>query len=227
MSRTFKILVIEDKAMHRESAKATLAGHDVTIVSSFDEAMDLMKLGSDTVNFFDVVLTDMMMPMSWRTLGDSVGNLGEQPYGFIIALRAALCGAKFIAMLTDTNHHRGPMSAALDHVGGAYYDEGQKPNFVINDAHVMFVHTPFYHEVLGKKTCDSCNGTCVCKYCNGKGRRFISYMQRESSCNVCGVGKNDDETGTGKCGCEGTGKVDDVRNDRKDWGKVLTDLTAE
>lgn len=186
-----KVLVVEDKAMHRESAKETLAGHELTIVASFDEAMKLMgvkidreKLGrllteagfpaaptqDDTqekrsaywqksdeleeqcvVPFaFDVVLTDMMMPMSQKMLAPDFYKWGEQvPYGFIIALKAALCGAKFVALVTDTNHHLGAMSAAIDHLGSAaYYREGCKPNFIVNGAKVMLVHAPFIKDVL-------------------------------------------------------------------------------
>ncbi|MDO8624644.1 MAG: hypothetical protein Q7R47_01070 [Candidatus Diapherotrites archaeon] len=254
-----RILVIEDKKIHRESAEETLTGHEVTIVASFDEAMDLMEQKIDEGNAqrllgeagfstrpdrendeqwsaywkvrgeamaksvipfpFDVVLTDMMMPMSRKTLGDGVFNAREQvPYGFIIALRATLCGTKFVAMITDTNHHKGAMSAAIDHLGDAYYHAGFKPNFVINGARVMFVHTPFLEEVLGKKTCDSCNGSGSCRLCKGTGQRNDEYVQGE--CNGC-------RESIGKCShCYGSGQIDDVRHDRKDWGKVLADLIA-
>ena len=38
-----KILVIDSEKMHRDSARKTLEGHDLTVVSSFAEAMDIMK----------------------------------------------------------------------------------------------------------------------------------------------------------------------------------------
>lgn len=250
-----RILVIEDKESHRESAEATLSGHELTIVKSFDDAMELMARKFDEENIqrllaeagfptkpdsedterwyaywnahdeaqaksvipfpFEVVLTDMMMPMSRKTIAPGVFNSGEQvPYGFIIALKATLCGAKFVAMVTDTNHHEGAMSAALDHLGEAYYRDGFKPNFVVNGARIMFVHTPFYREVLGKETCDTCKGSGSCKYCKGMGQRNNQY------CTVC----RDD---VGKCSnCKGSGQADIVRQNRKDWGKALADLTA-
>ena len=228
-----RILVIEDKESHRKSAEETLAGHDVTMVKSFDEAMGLIERKIDEGSLerllfdagfptkpkysderwdaywkareeaetmsviplpFDVILTDMMMPMSQKTLAPGVFNPKEQvPYGLIIALKAALYGIRFVAMVTDTNHHQGAMSAAIDHLGTAYYQDGCKPNFMINGAKVMFVHAPFCEDVVGQKACSPCRGS----------------------------GDN------GKCSyCRGTGKVDDVRHDRKDWGKVLADLTA-
>jgi CheY-like chemotaxis protein len=169
--------------MHRESAITTLLGNDVTVVASFDEAIDLMARNIDEAKVqrllveagfteepdrtdmdrlraywsaqdharlesivpleFDVVLTDLMMPMSRRTLAPGVYIPGEQvPYGFIIALRAANRGVKYVAVVTDTNHHQGAMSAALDHLGSAYWDDGFEPNFTINGAAAMFVHAP-------------------------------------------------------------------------------------
>ena len=115
-----RILVVEDKAIHQESARKTLAGHDVTIAKTFDEAIELIDQRG---NFpYEVVLTDMMMPMSKKKLAPGIFNPGELvPYGFVVALKAALRGAKFVAMITDTNHHRGAMSAALDLLGRPEY----------------------------------------------------------------------------------------------------------
>lgn len=191
-----RILIIDDKQIHRESARETLVGHDLTIVNSFDEAMerlnpdgwldeekfkqlvvdagfqpesDVMKMSDHVatdyllacanarkqahVAFlpFDVVLTDMKMPMSEYALQPRVFNSSEQvPYGFVIALKATLSGAKFVAMLTDTNHHRGAMSAALDFlVDPSWFGETERPIFMINDARVMFIHAPFVNQGYG------------------------------------------------------------------------------
>lgn len=207
-----KVLVIEDKLMHQQSAMETLVGHDLTIASSYDEAIKIMS-GDEFP--YEVVLTDMMMPMSRQTLAPDAFNSREQvPYGFVLALMASQRGARFVAMVTDTNHHQGAMSAALDHLGSAYYHEGFNPNFVINGAHAMFIHTPFYRKVLGKKTCDVCAGSGTCRYCNGTG-------QRTNGSGACGCSAN-----VGKCySCKGVGQVDNVNTDGKDWGQVLKDLT--
>jgi CheY-like chemotaxis protein len=228
-----RILVIEDKQIHRESAQATLTDHEVTIAESYDEGMqhllpkidrgardtlledsgyvenielslnyqEARELGGDqriaaardrckaadvprdselgdgltfdraqrvanarsvTPLAFEAVLVDMMMPMSEATLAPDVWVPDEQvPYGFILVLKAALRGARFVAMVTDTNHHEGAMSAALDHLGPGYYPDNDDqppfaPNFVINGAKVMFVHAPFCRdddgEFLGEST---------------------------------------------------------------------------
>jgi len=162
---------------------------------------------------YDVVLTDMNMPMSRKTLTPSAFQSGEQvPYGFILALRACMMGAKYVAMVTDTNHHKGAMSAALDHLSSAYYDESFKPNFEINGAKVMFIHTPFYREVVGKKEC-YCDGNGKCHYCEGTGKRD------DDPCDICA------EEAVGVCTfCNGTGEMDDVIDEKKDWGQVLKDL---
>jgi len=273
-----RILVAEDKEMHRKAAEETLSGHEITIVKSFDEAMDFMagkkideenlrrllaeegfpfpipmKMEVETeerqnaywkaffkaeaksvVPFaFEVVLTDMMMPMSRRTLSDPdlFDPYEQAPYGFVIALRATLCGAKFVAMVTDTNHHKGLMSAAIDHLGTSYYPDAYigkgkpqdefRPNFIINGAKVMFVHTPFVRDVLGMIPCDGCKGTGVCRSCEGTGKpQHGEWYSKKGDC-CC---RNND----GKCTrCEGTGKVEDERHERKDWGRVLRDLIAE
>ncbi|MFA5994390.1 MAG: hypothetical protein WC823_05525 [Parcubacteria group bacterium] len=211
-----KILVIEDNELHRQSARETLAGHDITIVESFDEAMNIMNTRSGFN--FEVVLTDMMLPMGMkRTLTREAFKSSEQvPYGLIIALRAAISGAKFVAMVTDTNHHQGAMSAAIDFLSSAYYnyEEGFKPNFVINGAQVMFIHTPFCQDIVGKETCGYCKGSGFCYNCEGTGKNIHG---------VCCCCRND----AGKCAkCNGTGQANVIRQERKDWGRVLADLTS-
>lgn len=190
-----RILVIDDKQIHRDSAIETLKGHEVTIAPSYDEAMKLMRPAYDKaieeqhlrdagitkgnpvyenteagkerwasywdarerahnaaeIPFqFDVVLTDMMMPMGdWETLRGACDPSQQVPYGFVLALRAAKRGAKFVAMVTDTNHHKGAMSAAIDHIGAPYYS-GREDDFQINGAKVRFVHAPFCEDKISK-----------------------------------------------------------------------------
>lgn len=132
-----KILVVEDNEIHRASAVETLAGHEVTIVKTFDEAMDLMSVEGFP---FEAVLTDLMMPMSKKKLLPEFYNPKEQvPYGFVIMLCAAQCGARFVAMVTDTNHHKGAMSAAIDNLDD-HYSWAHRPRLVINGAKVLISH---------------------------------------------------------------------------------------
>lgn len=206
-----KILVVEDNLMHRESAAETLLGHEVTIVESFEKAMELME--TDFSFPFEVVLTDMMMPIcEGRPFSPKSFEDRQAPYGFVIALRAALRGAKFVAMVTDTNHHKDAMSNALNHLGHAYYRDGFKPNFVINGARVMFVHAPFIEKIVREAPCDSCkNG--LCSKCGGSG---IIPFSRNRKCECYDI--------TGRCPkCKGTQKAEGHMK-LKDWGKVLADL---
>ncbi len=178
--KIMKILIVEDKQIHRDSAVKTLKGHKLTIVDTFDAGIKAMPIGTDYKKLdklaverfgptpesgqartdwyeklsrlipecqhqpeFDAVLVDMMMPMSRETLAPGVYESNAQvPYGFVLALRACRVGAKYVAMITDTNHHKGAMSAAIDHLGSAYYS-GYEPPFEINGAKVLFVHSPF------------------------------------------------------------------------------------
>jgi len=180
-----KILIIEDKEMHRKSAEVTLASHDVTIVDSFDKAKDQMNLigvkGSQRTFPYEVVLTDMMMPMCQSVLTQNFNPVEQVPYGFVIALKATLCGAKFVAMVTDTNHHKGAMSAALDSLGDSYYRDCFKPNFTINGAKVMFVHAPFVQKVTRDVPCNWCEeNPGVCSRCDGTGLEKTRMRGREN-----------------------------------------------
>jgi len=131
-----RILVIDDAQKHLDAALETLNGHNVTICSSYDEAMitelkekyvdaegnTCSKWEEDAVKipYWDAVLCDLLMPVGERTHGQSkrrcVGE--EMPLGFCLALTAAIRGAKYVAIATDTNHHDHPASAMLDTLDG-------------------------------------------------------------------------------------------------------------
>ena len=173
-----KILVIEDKAIHQESARETLIGHEVTVVPSYNEAYGLLKWKKEFD--FDAVLTDMNMPMSERNLSSRIIFRPDEqvPYGFILALAAAYRGAKYVALVTDINHHYGAMSAALDLLAPEYYDYRNKcmgdreKRFYINGARVIFVHAPFVVNIIKDQPCDLCTeNPGVCTYCQGSGKR--------------------------------------------------------
>ncbi len=105
------ILVIDDTIKNIQSAKRTLAGHRVATATGYEEAMDLMKQEK-----FDVVLTDLYLPMSSNTLSSSAFELGKLvPYGLLLMVEAARQGVKYVAVVTDLNHHADPFSAAFDH----------------------------------------------------------------------------------------------------------------
>jgi len=106
------ILVIEDSAAHQQAAREQLAEHNLTIVGTFPEAMRALgshmfaKMGKKAYEYegnFDVVLTDMEMPVDKRLESLDHGNVKDTsaPYGLILALRAAQVGVKYVAMITD------------------------------------------------------------------------------------------------------------------------------
>lgn len=237
-----KILVIEDSAAHRQSAIETLVGHDVTVVGSFDGAEKLLdgsyfdrelKRIVEPPLGFDVVLTDMMMPMSERGLTrDTFKPTELVPYGIILALKAAHRGAKLVGLLTDTNHHNGAMSKALDLLGPAYYDSSdgnpevarEIKRFEINGAKVVFVHAPFVLRIEKSVVCDLCaHNPGVCSNCDATGlNKDVRRNPRE--CWDCH--KTDH---VGKCKrCKGTGRYDKIRRTKvKDWARVLNLLLTD
>lgn len=261
--KVYRILVVENNPAHHESTRNMLSGHDVTIVSKFTEAMDLMKMGQVdeervkkalfglgydhephmkyefqwkaynnlrkeaekmflTSCSFDVVLTDMAFvvdhsgPWSVRIATDSENEV--VCLGFIIALRAALCGVKYIGMITDSTIHTSTMSSSLDFIGNERrYGESFNPNFIINGARVMFNHAPFIDEVVGEIDCYLCYGSGICRTCSGTGT-----LGSHSGCYNCSPFA---KFGTCKA-CNGS-KKQDVTESKKNWAKILRDLTAD
>ena len=106
-----RILVVDDTPRHITSAKKTLRGHRITTATTYEDAMDILERDK-----FDVVLTDLHLPMSSRTLSPHAFKLGELvPYGVLLMIEAARQGAKHVAVVTDLSHHSDPFSAAFDH----------------------------------------------------------------------------------------------------------------
>ncbi|MDP1833323.1 MAG: hypothetical protein Q8L11_00110 [Candidatus Moranbacteria bacterium] len=124
-----RVLVVDDTVKHQKSALVLLDEYDLTIATGYDEAMRL--LASEK---FDVVLTDMEMPMA---VGGALATyiLGKKiPYGLLIATEAARVGVKQVGVVTDLGHHDDPFSAAFDHFSRYDYE--------INGAIVKYMHAP-------------------------------------------------------------------------------------
>lgn len=118
-----RILVVDDTPKHIASARKTLAGHRLTTVGGYEDAMNTLENEK-----FDVVLLDLNLPMSSKTLGQQAFKLGELvPYGLLLMLEAARQGAKLVAVVTDLGHHDNWVSAAFDHYSRfAFQIEGAK-----------------------------------------------------------------------------------------------------
>lgn len=110
--KAMKILVIDDNATHRTAAMAQLKDHNVTVVDTYDAGRDILFPNHD----FEVVLVDLLMPASERQQGPKGKVFLEQemPVGIFLALLAAKNGAKYVAVLTDSDHHSHPASACFD-----------------------------------------------------------------------------------------------------------------
>lgn len=150
-----RILIIEDKAKHILSAEkfAKECGHEVVIATSYDDAEKLLCSNNEEydndnrfgrrafVHTFDVVLTDLLLPVS--VTGQSNRDIsGEMPYGLSLIILAMRTGVKKIGLLTDGGHHDHPFIWALDPLGG--YDG--KP-FTIGDITVMCSSNgPIFHK---------------------------------------------------------------------------------
>lgn len=121
------ILVIDDTDANITSALTTLRGHRVTTSTGYQQAMDI--LGREK---FDVVLTDLHMPMSSRTMGEKFVLGQSVPYGVLLMIEAARQGANHVAVVTDLSHHDDPFSAAFDHFS--------RYPVTIDNAKVMMMH---------------------------------------------------------------------------------------
>jgi CheY-like chemotaxis protein len=181
------------------------------------------------VPYWDAVLADLLMPAGQDAQGDKGFKfVGQQmPVGFALALLAAKNGAKYVAVVTATNHHNHPASAMLDRLGSAYWrDEDASANFVINGAKAMFVHhRPYFVEGI---ICPKCNGAKYtkepCRSCSIDGvptGQKVDWQKRVpipgTVCEAC------DGTKQSLCyTCSKTGKAEG-----KDWGMVLKALCKE
>src|SRR3989344_159126 len=152
-----KILVIDDTEMNRKSAEMAFLDHELTVVDSYDAAVEVLEK-----NNYDVVLSDLLMPASHNMLGpEGMKYAGElMPVGFALALFAARQGTKYVAVVTATSHHDHPASAMLDLL------DSSTPAFVINGAVVGFSN----HNM------SPVEGT-VCPVCHGG--------EKMGNCNPC------------------------------------------
>ena len=214
--QTMKILVIDDTRTNLDAAKQTLAGHELTLAASYDEAYKLLeKPKGETQPPFDVVLCDLLMPAGAVEQGTEgqkyIGQ--EMPVGFALAFMAVLQGAKYVAVVTNLNHHQHPAAALLDRLGSDGLDS-HADEFVkirANGVPIGFVN---YAPMIGVDgtSCTECGGTGKqtersCRICKGSGKGY-----RDQPCSNCnGSGRE-----TPRCySCSG-GKVQG-----KNWGRVL------
>ncbi|MBP6929569.1 MAG: hypothetical protein KBB77_01400 [Candidatus Moranbacteria bacterium] len=123
--------------------------------------------------YWDVVLTDLLMPAGSMAQGgvglQYVGQ--EMAVGWALALQAAKEGAKYVAVVTDTNHHHHPASAMLDDLNGHF--------FTIDGARVLMTNYVFLVGITGTET--------TCTECGGSGK--VMSRGKEYSCHSCTKGQ--------------------------------------
>lgn len=195
-----KILVIDDTKKHLDAALQTLTGHDVSVCATHDEAIKLLhvqynedertrlrtkyekdglgwmeacdKSKAETLlPFWDVVLCDLLMPAGRNAQGSMEFVGKEMAIGWSLALQAVQNGAKFVAVVTDMNHHAHPASAMLDAINFSIFE--------INGAKMLMTnHNVEMVGIAGTEcTCTECrgsgkSGTNKCWHCNGTGKDF-------------------------------------------------------
>lgn len=120
LGKKLKILVVEDKEKHIAGIERLLdEGHQVDVARNYVEVAKLLgwhlECGYETEGRqYDVILTDMFF-----TYGDdapsSVSRRDEEsPLGYAVALKAAQLGVPNVVIITDSNHHGGPIPATFD-----------------------------------------------------------------------------------------------------------------
>jgi|GEM_PF-6129627 len=126
-----KILVIEDNPANIESAKKSLAGHEVTVLTTLNDAfnffmkwMRIRSYGADghdkhEVFPFDFVLTDLHISTDGyledteKGDGISIRGLESLPAGMALAMAVANLGVR-VGIVSDSDHHKNAYNLLLD-----------------------------------------------------------------------------------------------------------------
>ena len=142
-NKPLDILIVEDKRVHQESAEALLEGHNLSLVTNFEHAVDLLVGGDNHEGkwkkHFDVVLSDLMFPTGrGRMLADKSISWDEVGFGYAIPFIAAREGIPNIAVVTDMNHHQHPLAYTMDFLKASGKTGPIAYRFKLNDSQVMF-----------------------------------------------------------------------------------------
>lgn len=107
------ILIVDDQAENIASARRQLGSFCTLITATtFSAVRELLD-----INTYDAVFTDVMMPGETTGVSpDSPGIGKDTPYGLVIAIMALNRGVKAVSIVTNYNHHSGPIPWALDSI---------------------------------------------------------------------------------------------------------------
>lgn len=144
-----EILVVEDKTINQESARFLLKNHNVSIAGDFVQAIKILAGAENEKSFppyllsgrttkYDVLLSDMMFPLGGGEDMPCRDTYSEQPLGYSLSLIASRLQVPKIAILTDMNHHSGPIAATFDFIFERYGNTfDRRPIFTLNKTDFM------------------------------------------------------------------------------------------
>ena len=118
MKKRIGILVVDDNPENLAKARRDFAGKNVKLTCSplFSVAADLI---SRDASRFDMVLTDLMMPGEARGVYKNSPEIGKEvPYGLVLSILAKNKNIPHVAIMTNVNHHSGPIPWAMDRIFG-------------------------------------------------------------------------------------------------------------
>lgn len=123
-----KILVVDDSQKNLDAAKEQFKDDDLTVIDNYDDAFELICPKKKNINKpmgyeildhdFQIVLCDLMMPASSKRMGGKgMQFTGQKMHvGIFLAIQAGIHGPDnvIVGLLSNTDHHDHPGSAALD-----------------------------------------------------------------------------------------------------------------
>ena len=143
----------------------------------FGDALDKAEVET-WLPYWDVVLTDLLMPAGpMKQAGSGCQYVGqEMAVGWALALTAARTGVKYVAVVTDTNHHYHPASAMLDVFNRHFFTiDGARVHMTNHVSLVGIAGTEVPCSdcaATGKKKIKESGNEYQCPTCNGSGQDF-------------------------------------------------------
>jgi len=131
-----RILVVEDNEWHQEQARRQLQAHSLTVVGTYVEAVEHLRLDRKTYREFEeevfvkknssyskpevefeVLLTDLHIPFAKNPVYPIPGDkfTGKpQGLGYGLVILGALQNLPYIGLLSHVNHHHNEFAASID-----------------------------------------------------------------------------------------------------------------
>ena len=123
------ILIVEDNPRHQKAAVDQLKNdHNVYVVEDWPSARKAIEDFKP-----EVVFSDLKLPSTNETLSD--GAIKKYPQGTLVELGFSIIlyasqypFVKYMAILTDGDHHDDPITASIDYVGRELHVYFKDPN---------------------------------------------------------------------------------------------------